>query len=224
MVKSSSIPPVFDVEIGRRIVVNSDSTRGHFTVHGEVIYVSNHHFRVSVDTRVPKGALVAKQDVRISIEGKRDIVPVVTRFIRFLDESERVLVLGIPEGSWKKNRRAFFRGNIDAHVTIVREDNSRAKATAVNISGGGVLIQTTTTLKKNEEIGIIMDFDDADRIAARVRVVRIDTHDEEIRYGVKFLQIRRRDQDRICRMVIVQEFETRRNEIRELNENVPFRQ
>lgn len=193
-------------------------------IRGEIIYVSNHHFRVSVDSRVPKGALLPKQDVRISVEGKRDIVPIVTRFIRFLDESERVLVLSIPEGTWKKNRRAFFRGAIEARVTIVREDNTHAEATAVNISGGGILIQTKTTLNKNEEIGVIIDFPEEDQIVARVRVMRIDTHESGTQYGVKFLQIRRRDQDRICRMVIVQEFETRRNEIRELNEHVPFRQ
>ncbi len=188
-----------------------------------MIYVSNHHFRTSVDNRVPKGALLPNQDIRITIDGKKDIVPVTTRFIRFSDENERVLILAIPEGTWKKNRRAFFRGKTDARVTLIRKDNTHSEGTAINISGGGLLIQTQATLTQNEEIGVVINFAENDQIVTKVRVVRIETSDSEIRYGVNFLQIRRRDQDRICRMVIVQEFEARRNEIRELNENVPFR-
>jgi c-di-GMP-binding flagellar brake protein YcgR len=219
----TSIAP-FNLEIGRRLIIKADTHRGPYSTKGEVLYVSNHHFRVSTDTRVPERALYPNQEIRISIEGKKDILPVVTRFIRFLDNNPRVMILALPDGTWKRNRRAFFRGKIEASVTIIRKDGTAVDGRAVNISGGGILVETQARLMPKEELNIIIDFSDKERMNATVRVVRREMVHDCAQYGVKFLQIRRRDQDRICRMVIVQEFENRRSEIRELNENSPFRQ
>ena len=216
-----SIAP-FSLETGRRIIIQADTPRGHYTLKGEVVYVSNHHFRVSADTRAPNGVFSPNQEVRISLEGKTDILPIMTRFIRFTDDSSRVAILAIPEGTWKKNRRAFFRGTIEANVTIIRKSGSIDKGRAVDISGGGLLVETQVALMPREEFDIVIYFSESDQVCATVRVVRKTEADDHIRYGVKFLSIHRRDQDRICRMVIVQEFEKRRTEIKELNENAPF--
>ena len=214
---------LFELQQGLRVNIQADTARGHFSVRGEVIYVSNHHFRVACDTRVPAKTLKPKQEVRIFIEGRSGISPITAGFIRFLEEGSHVLILSLPSGSLYRNRRAFFRGEIEIPVALKRKNGDIVHGTAKNISGGGLLVSLEKPLQKNEEIEADILLSETEVISAHARVVRVVENDEGTDHGFKFTDIRRRDQDRICRIVIVQEFENRRAEIRELNENAPQR-
>ena len=214
---------LFELQEGLRVSVQADTARGHFSTRGEVIYVSNHHFRVACDIRVPENALKPKQEMRLFIEGKGGGSPILSSFIRVQEEGSHVLILGLPSGSLHRNRRAFFRGELEVPVALKRKSGDIFHGTAKNISGGGLLVTLNQPLQKNEELEADILFSEQDVITAHVRAVRIVEHEDGTDHGFKFTDIRRRDQDRICRIVIVREFESRRAEIRELNENVPQR-
>jgi c-di-GMP-binding flagellar brake protein YcgR len=213
------------LKIGLRVIIQAETRGGHLGVPGEITYIGNHHFRVACDTPFPVAALPASKAVKVAIEGNNGVMPMNTRLVRPADQSARTVILGIPERPWRHNRRAFFRGHVEARVTLSRQDGTVLTGRAVNLSGGGVLAEldpgATTPLAKLEELDIIMIFPDGDDITAKVRVVRVEMREDHLRYGIKFITIARRDQDRICRMVIVQEFEKRRAEIRELVERTP---
>lgn len=214
---------IFELHQGLRVMLQADTPRGHFTSNGEVTYVSNHHFRVSCDTRVPSNLLKPNHEIRMYIEGKTGTSPIVAKYIRPMDEGSHVLILSLPSGSIYRNRRAFFRGDVNAAVALKQKNGNIIHGEAKNISGGGLLISVEESLQKNEELEVDVLFSESEVISAKVRVMRIEKYEDHVDYGVKFLEIRRRDQDRICRMVIVREFEARRTEIKELNENTPVR-
>jgi c-di-GMP-binding flagellar brake protein YcgR len=206
----------FALKQGLRVTIQTDNAKGHFSSRGEITSMSTHHFRVTCAIRVPPSAFKPNQTVRIFMEDIGDVFPISVRFIRFQEEGSNVLILSLPSGSMYRNRRAFFRGEIELKVTFKRKKGELIQGRAVNISGGGLLVSVEQSLRKHEELEALIYFSETEIVAAKVRVVRSEDLEEEIRYGVQFTEIARRDQDRICRMVIVQEFETRRAEMREL--------
>ncbi len=208
----------FALRQGLRVTVQTENARGRFSSRGEIIALSSHHFRVVCESRVPPSAFNPKQSVRVFLEDSGDVFPVSVKFIRLQEEGSNVLILSLPSGSLYRNRRAFFRGEVELNITFRRKKGELIQGRAINISGGGLLVIVEQSLRKHEELEATIHFSEKEVVTAKVRVVRSEEHEEEIRYGVQFTEIKRRDQDRICRMVIVREFENRRAEMKEIME------
>ncbi len=207
---------IIQLETGQKVLVQAETSMGPVNSQGEVIYVGGHHFRIRCKSSNIQNNLVPDQDVRVSLSDKSGLLPVVTQFIRSLDKDPRILILKLPSGKWRQNRRAFFRGDLETNITIFRSDGTRVQGRTVNLSGGGALITIDTPLKLHEEIQIMVEFNKKESVGSRARVVRMSESKTSEEFGIKFVGISNRDQNYICRLVLVDEFENRRAEIREL--------
>ncbi len=205
-----------ELEFGRKLIIQADTPKGPINMRGEVVYVGSHHFRVKCDTPFPTGYLDPDHEVRLVLASQPGMLPVTTNFIRIVDKKPRIVILSLPSGSWQRNRRAFFRGEVEVSVILIKNDGTRVHGKTMNLSGGGALIQVEEQLKVNEEIDMEISFSDQEKASARVKVIRIDHANDCDELGVKFIEISDRDQNHICKIVLVSEFENRRAEIREL--------
>lgn len=206
-----------NLETGTRVFLQIDTDIGHFSSSGVVISMGSHAFRIRCDVPLPAEELETNQEVKLSLAKKKDMLPVGTRFLRVADDDPHTVVLQTPEGGWRRNRRSYFRAEIEMPVLIIRPDEPRIEGTTVNVSGGGALVASAAPLRARDEFQIIVKIPKQEPVGARGRVVWA-RYDEESGglYGVKFIDINRRDQNRICRMVQVHEFEQRRSELKEL--------
>ncbi|MCP4679414.1 MAG: PilZ domain-containing protein [Deltaproteobacteria bacterium] len=208
---------VIQLETGLKVQVQTDTLIGSVSSRGEVIYVGSHHFRVRCRKVIYEEDLEPNQEMKITLANRKGMLPIVSRFIRVYDKDPRVLILKLPSGDWQQNRRAFYRGDMTTDVVVLRNNGTRAHGKTINLSGGGALVQIDSALKMGEEVQIVLKFATSDSIGTKARVVRVSELKDGEYYGVMFMDISTRDQNHICRLVLVDEFEARRAEIRELS-------
>ncbi|MCP4604988.1 MAG: PilZ domain-containing protein [Proteobacteria bacterium] len=207
---------IIQLETGQKVLVQAETPVGPLSARGEVIYVGSHHFRVQCRTPLAQDDFRPGQELKVSLAEKSGMLPVTTHFIRILENNPRILILKLPSGKWQQNRRDFFRGTVEAKITIFRSNGTKISGKTINMSGGGALIETDVPLEMNEEIQIAVEFSGGESVGSRARVVRTSESQSGEETGIKFMDISNRDQNYICRLVLVDEFENRRAEIREL--------
>jgi c-di-GMP-binding flagellar brake protein YcgR len=172
---------------------------------------------VECEDPVPPDVLQLGHEVRMTLVDQPGVLPLVTRLVRVTPGPEALFVLQIPAGTWLTNRRAFFRAEFAVPVVLVRADAPVAAGHTLNVSGGGALLETEAFLEIREEFQLVLHFEQ-DSLGCKARVMWARyTEEEPSIYGVMFVDIPRRDQNRLCRMVQCKEFEMRRNEIKELS-------
>jgi c-di-GMP-binding flagellar brake protein YcgR len=135
-----------------------------------------------------------------------------------LEKDQRTLILKIPIDNWQQNRRAFFRGDMEVQIFAIKSDGTRLHGRTANLSGGGALIALDGPLVMHEVIQLVLEFGRDESISVKAQVVRVDKKKDSELYGMKFLDLSSRDQNTVCRIVLVEEFENRRAEIRELTQ------
>ncbi len=207
---------IIQLEAGLKVALQAETKLGVVNARGEVIYVGSHHFRVRCTRSLPEDDLEPNQEVRISLANRPGMLPVTTHFIRILDSDNRIAILRLPSGNWQQNRRAFFRGDVETKVVVLRGDGTRVEGMTHNLSGGGALIRVDAPLGMRESIQVILEFHGRESVGAKARVVRVVELGDLQLFGIQFTDISTREQNNICRMVLVGEFEARRAEMREL--------
>ena len=137
-----------------------------------------------------------------------------------VDDKLDVMVFKLPEDEWQSNRREFFRGEVSLPLVILREDGTAIQCETGNVSGGGALVVSQTRFDVGEEFHFAVEIPHQGTFGSKARVVwsRWDDEAPNCQFGIKFIDIDRRDQNQICRYVLVKEFETRRSELKEINE------
>ena len=205
-----------ELNVGRKVAVAADTSMGPVSTRGEVTYVGSHHFRVRCKPKIPENYLVVNQEIRVSVTEQSGVLPLTTQFVRILEKDPRIVILRLPDGAWQRNRRAFFRGEIELDVILIRKDGTRLEGKTVNLSGGGALLNTDVPLQLNEEIHVAIRLSDSEEIEAQAKVVRSNKTSEGDEFGIHFFRITNRNQNYICRIVLVDEFENRRAELRDL--------
>ncbi len=213
------------LRIGRRLLIHADTSMGTVRTVGKVIQIGDYSFRMKCDTPLPTDYLEPGQSVTVSLIGNTQVLPVSTGFIRMLDDEPDVMVIKLPSSEWRENRRAFFRGEVSLPITIVRGDGSRLEGVTGDISGGGSMIIMTSKLENGDEVSFITDIPDAGVVRLRARIVwaNFDEQAGKGHYGLEFIEINRRDQNTICRFVMVKEFERRRQVMSEINRRSEIR-
>lgn len=213
---SEEEPKYLNLVEGMRILLIVDIPNVHYTSRGVVTSVSTHSFRVECETTAPTGTLQLGQEVRITPLDEVDVLPLVTRIVRVTPGALPLFVLQIPTSSWLTNRRAFFRATLALPVVLIRTDAPVAAGHTLNLSGGGLLLEADVFLEIREEFQIVIQFDE-ESIGCKARVMWARYEDgSPSLYGIMFTEIPRRDQNRLCRIVQLKEFEERRNEVKEL--------
>lgn len=218
-----SPPTTVHLDTGNKILIQADTAFGHVTRTGEVVDVGNYAFRVKCDEPLTTDELEPGQRIRISLTDRQNILPVETQYVRVLDDNPHIVILRLPSSQWRKNRRTFFRGEIHVNAILIKSEGERLKGYTDNISGGGALLRLDVELSIGDELECILVIPKQEKIGVRVRVVWANHQMSPKAYGIKFINIKSRAQNRICRMVMVQEFEQRRATIRELNERNAIR-
>ena len=212
--------------IGRSLLISSTSSEGHVQLNAEITNIGGHHFKVRTAKPVPRNLLVPQQPLKIRLIGdNRSTLPLNCRFLRVDAKRPNELVLSFPEGDWITNRRAFVRAQITLPLTIVRHSGQRIKGVTIDISGGGCLARLNEKISTGEMVFLklgplpesdeILEFD-----AKMVRTVEMNKNrrnDTEsfIAFAFKYMKAPTRAQNKVCKMVIVEQFEQRRAELRE---------
>ncbi len=218
--KATPSVPDTRLEFGRKVLVQADTPMGSVRISGRVTDVGSHSFRIKCSSPIPKDDLHPGQTLTISLVDKKGVLPVTTGFVRILDEDLHVMVMRLPSDDWRQNRRAFFRGEIALPAVILRSDRTRLQGMTSNISGGGALVVLNAPLKMGEEFHLTIQITKKETIGARAQVVwsMFDEEQGVGHYGINFMDIKPRDENRICRLVLVNEFEKRRSEIRDISD------
>jgi len=209
------------IETGGELFVQVQTADGRTRARGRIISVAKYHFRVKCESSFREDEIEPGQEVEIRRSDGSRVLPLSTRFIRFGESGTKEMVLSLPECRWRRNRRSFVRAPISMKVTLIRKDRPRIVGQTINISGSGALIETDIKLLIGEELRIAFEIamDRVYSVGAGARVKwESKGRDGLFKYGIQFLQIVGRDQNRICRMVLLAEFESRRVELREFSE------
>jgi hypothetical protein len=208
------------LEPGRVVCISADADDGRMRRRGEVVFVGDHHFRMRCDPPLAKGDLKAGQKVEVRLSDDLDTLPLSTKFLRRSDEDPAEIVLILPTEKWCRNHRAYIRTATSLPVSVFRRNGSMIRGAVENISGGGVLIvlDAADELSTGEEIWLSMVLPVREApLSVQSRVRWSVRRGERVRHGLEFLDIAENDRNTVCRMVLVQEFESRRTAMRELN-------
>jgi c-di-GMP-binding flagellar brake protein YcgR len=217
----TSSPTPNAIEVGKSLIVSVKTVNGHLALHCDVVYVSNHHFRVRCRAPLPGRTLFPGQEARIRPAENDTAIAMPCKYLRGNEETASEIVLSIPAGEWRSNRRAFVRVALELPVTLTRGEDEPVAGKTLDLSGGGALVQLdrrafavgeTVRFEMRmpaEQDGALVQFD--------ARVVRDDPRGQAM-YGLLFLKARTRDHNLVCKAVIVKQFEDRRAELREVSE------
>ncbi|MBN2718687.1 MAG: PilZ domain-containing protein [Deltaproteobacteria bacterium] len=212
--------------IGRSLLISSTTQTGHVQFNAEISSIGGHHFKVRAARPVPRNLLIPQQPLKIRLLGdSKSTLPLTCRFLRVDDKRPQELILSFPEGEWITNRRAFVRAQITLPVTVVRHSGQRIEGETIDVSGGGCLTRLKDNLSTGEmvflKLGPLPDTEETLEFDAKmVRTVEMNVNRRNgsemyIAFAFKFVKAPTRAQNKVCKMVIVEQFEQRRAELRE---------
>lgn len=212
--------------VGRSLLLSTTTPSGHIQLSAEITSLGGHHFKVRADTSIPQTLFAPQQQLKIRLMGDgQSTLPLSCRFLRVDPKKPKEIVLSFPEGEWITNRRAFVRAAIQMPVSIIRNSGQQISGETIDVSGGGVLTKLNADLNQGEMItlhlGPIPDSEDILQFDAKVaRLVQLNVNRRNdspsfTAYALKFVKAPTRAQNRICKLVIVNQFEQRRAELRE---------
>ncbi|MBN2525472.1 MAG: PilZ domain-containing protein [Deltaproteobacteria bacterium] len=216
------------LSIGRPLLISATTSDGRMIQFGaEISSLGGHHFKVRTNRPIPPTLLASQQIVKIRLQGKgQSTLPLSCRFLRIDEQKARELVLSFPEGNWVTNRRAFVRAPIKVKVVITRHSGQRLEGETIDVSGGGVLTTLNGALNPRETVLLklgplpdtqeVLEFDARLVRAVQMNVNRRNNSEPFTAYAMKFVKVAARAQNRICKMVIVNQFEERRAELRDI--------
>jgi c-di-GMP-binding flagellar brake protein YcgR len=206
----------------RPLVIAANTDHGHVQINGQVASLGGHHFRIQTEKNVSPRLFAPQQKVKVRLMGQASTLPMTCRFLRVDKNKPNQIVLSMPEGEWITNRRAFARAPIELEFKAVRNNGEELYGTTTDISGGGVLLcfENDVSIPAGEEVELHL----YQRVGQRTdtlkfvaRMVREQMMGENRNFGMKFVNARSREQNRLCKMVIVEQFEQRRQELREIS-------
>lgn len=215
------------LSIGRELLISTTSLGGHVQLNATISSLGGHHFKVRTQTPVSPQTFSPQQAIKVRLlGGSHSTLPLNCRFLRVDPKKATELVLSIPEGEWITNRRAFVRASINIPVAVLRHSGQKLKGKTLDISGGGTLIRLPEKLNPGEMVEITLG--PAEETAQEVlifsaKVARLVEFGGNRRngsepftaYALKFIKAPTRAQNKVCKMVIVNQFEQRRAELRE---------
>lgn len=208
------------LEPGVAVFIHADTERGRLRRRGEVVFVGDHHFRMRCDPPIARHELEAGQRIDVRLSSDAETLPLSTKFIRVSDDNPAEIAIILPAGGWRRNRRAYVRAAIAAAVSIYKGDGNVLSGVTENLSGGGALValDTCVELQVGEDVRMSLTLTGCeDAFLSRVRVRWIAAAEHGTRIGVQFLDLGERERNRLCRMVLVKEFESRRAELKALS-------
>jgi len=198
---------------GLRLQVRIQSDAGVILTQGSVTTIGRNHFKVLCDRKFDEHYFNPDQESEVRPAEDLRTLPLATRLVRFSRNNPSELVVKLPSGDWKQNNRSFVRVPAKLKAVIIRSDDTVETGTTVNISGSGALIETTSDIPIGNKFRLVLELPDGEsppiEAEAISRRLAMKTP-EKFQVGVEFLQIAQRDQDRVCRLVLVIEFERRR--------------
>ncbi|MCU0664110.1 MAG: PilZ domain-containing protein [Myxococcota bacterium] len=205
-----------NIAAGMNVLLLVDIPAFRYASRGSVTSVSAHSFRVECEQPIPPDTCQPGQEARMTLVDEPDVLPLMTRIVRVTPGASPLFVLQIPTGAWQTNRRAFFRAELALPAVVVRADAPVVAARTLNLSGGGAALETEAFLEIREEFQLVVHIEE-ERVGCKAKVMWARySEGEPSLYGVMFLDLSRRDQNRLCRRVQLKEFEERRSEIKEL--------
>ncbi len=132
--------------------------------------------------------------------------------------------------SGNKSQREWVRLPVNLHLLYALHDSDiYRKSRMINLGGGGLLFATNQKLKLKENLKIIIELDTGEKLNLAAMVVRFTENtggpdNYNFLVGVKFINIRKGEQDRLVRMILKnqREFlqEEKYKEQGEISENV----
>jgi c-di-GMP-binding flagellar brake protein YcgR len=213
--------------LGRSLIITATTHQGHVQLNAKITSLGGLHFKIETERPVSRDLLVPQQPLKIRLLGEnQSTLPITCRFLRMGAKRSTEMILSFPEGEWVTNRRAFVRAQIKMPVTITRHSGQRIEGTTIDISGGGALCRLNSDLNPGElvflKLGPIPDTDEVlefDSKMVRTVPMNVNRHNNSepfTAYAFKFIKVSTRAQNRVCKLVIVEQFEQRRAELREV--------
>ncbi|MBN2802330.1 MAG: PilZ domain-containing protein, partial [Deltaproteobacteria bacterium] len=200
------------IDTGLNLRIKIESPQGTIRTTGKVIELGSRSFRIKCDRIFHKSEFETGQDVILHPKDNKGLLPLKSKFIRLAGVNSPIIVLGLPDGEWLRNRRSFVRAKVELNITVIRDNGTKRSGTTSNVSGSGALIETEKVLNVNEKITIIFEMpDDVQEVSTEAIVRReIKNSSGAFKYGIEFTDILNKDQDNICRLVLLKELESRR--------------
>jgi len=167
--------------------------------------------------------MAADQVVRLTVSRTDDALVSQSRFLRPHDVSKaRVFAVDWPGELQRVQRRADVRYQFDWPINFCRLDPAArdprgraASGTMINVSAGGLLLQTNIPVKVDEELALTLPLFGGDPIKMDGVVLRVRAADEGgprrhaphdwTEAAVKFTHITARDQERLMRFILLTE-------------------
>jgi c-di-GMP-binding flagellar brake protein YcgR len=211
-----------------RVLVEADIDGGCVSLRAVIVRICPTELWLglaSLDGRLD--AIQADQRVRLTVS--RDGLALVSesRFIRLLDPSKkRVFAVVWPGVLETVQRRAHVRYQFDWPIhlrhldPITREPQGKpASGTTINVSSGGLLIESDTPLNLDQELELTLPLLGGAEVKMLGVVVRVQGADEDkssrdgglgrTQAAVKFTRITALDQERIVRFILLTEHRRR---------------
>lgn len=212
---------------GRKLLISATTPNGHIQLNASVTSLGGRHFKVRAEHPIPTTLFIPQQQLKIRLlGGSRSTLPLQCRFLRVDEKKPREMVLSIPDGEWITNRRAFVRATMKIPVRITRFSGQVFTGHTIDISGGGALLHLDDKLANSERITIVLgplesSNNETLELEAKVaRFVEITPNRKRPKEvfsatAIRFTKAPTRAQNKICKLVIVSQFEQRRAELRE---------
>jgi len=214
-----------ELAIGRPLTISAKTARGRVRLKAKVSYLGRHHFKVRLDKSLRKKVLINGQEINIRLLGDKKSLPLDSRYLRGNDVETIELVLAIPGGEWITNRRNFVRVSMELLVVLTRRSDEKIQGKTLNISGGGLLAVFDKRLMLGEDVTVAIEIPDrpGEEVTFLGKVVRqIEYLNKDNVFGIQFKRVERRAQNKVCKMVIVRQFEDRRAELKLLTSRSEF--
>lgn len=127
-------------------------------------------------------------------------------------EPEPELHLAAPERIERVQRRHWVRLDVTLPVRLTRQGEDRAEvaARACDVSGGGVRLRCGERLRAGERVGLVITFPGGWEVRATGLVVRAGDGGDGCEYGIQFIEIDPRAQDRITGFILAEQARRRR--------------
>ncbi len=169
----------------------------------------------------------ADQAVQVTVSHGGAALMSESRFIRTLDGSRtRVFAVAWPAAADGVQRRAHVRYQFDWPIHFRRLDPATqephgkpASGTTINVSAGGLLLETDTALDVGEELELTLPLSGGAEVKVHGVIVRVQGVDkqephfdpsvERTAAAVKFTRITGLDQERIVRFILLTEHRRR---------------
>lgn len=206
------------LELGSKVIVLKDTVKDKNEYVSQIINVDEEYIRIM--TPMFKSALIKLHDgfnINLTVFSGGKVYRFDAKVVRNVTEGFLHYVDILPTSEIKKiERRDHFRIEIIKDILVGKrvrrdEDVEYIKATAVDLSGGGIQISTEEKFEIEDEIKIQIEID-GEHIALSGKVVNINIQEQlgMFKYGVKFNNVERMIQEKIVSYV----FKTQREQLK----------